>query len=107
MPDAAAMVDRLRRAREQRERQRGRAAPPPPRRSGAPTAPEEARFHAGDQIVCTPYGRGEVVSSRFEGDRELLVVDFPDHGRLTIDAAVSAARLAETTPRPSDDDPPL
>jgi hypothetical protein len=34
-----------------------------------------------------------VRSSKIDGDRELLVVSFPEHGDLTIDTAVSAVRL--------------
>lgn len=104
------MVARLRQMREQRERQSGRPAnaAPSPRPRPASDEPDEARFRPGDQIVCTPYGRGEVLSSRLEGDHELIVVNFPAHGQLTIDAAVSAARLADDGQRPPyDDDPPL
>ncbi|HMQ35721.1 MAG TPA: hypothetical protein PKD53_33760, partial [Chloroflexaceae bacterium] len=104
IPDAASVVARLRQMREQRELKSGPAAPAPPR--PAPADADEARFRPGDQIVCAPYGRGEVLASRVEDDREILVVSFPNHGELTIDAVVSAARLVETLPQP-DDDPPL
>jgi hypothetical protein len=91
------MVDRLRRMREQRERKAGRGTPPPQQRT--PRAPQgepaESRFHPGDTIVCTPYGRGEVIASHIEDDHEILLVAFPSHGQLTIDAAVNAARLAD------------
>lgn len=100
-PDADAMVARLRRLREQREQRAPRttrAAPHPAE------SPAESRFHTGDAIVCTPYGRGFVRSSRIEDERELLVVAFPDHGELTIDAAVSAARLDNDETPPADDD---
>lgn len=91
------MVARLRHMREQRERQEGRksSAGRPVRAPSNDDGADAARFHPGDQIVCTPYGRGEVIESSIEDDRELLVVHFPAHGRLTIDASVSAARLAD------------
>ncbi|GAB4426431.1 MAG: helicase [Chloroflexi bacterium OHK40] len=92
LPNAAAMVARLRRMREQRQD----ALPLSPRRQQPNGG--EPRFAPGDTIVCTPYGRGEVVSSRVEDGRELLVVQFDEHGELTIDAAVSAARLADEPP---------
>jgi hypothetical protein len=101
LPDAAAMVARLRRLREQRERSEP-AARPGPSPHDEPEA--EPRFHRGDQIVCTPYGRGEVLDSRVEGQRELLTVAFADHGELTIDAAVNAARLDDHDAPPADDD---
>lgn len=100
LPDAAAMVARLRRLREERDG-------PPPTRPAAhpqPGGDAEPRFRSGDRIVCTPYGRGEVVASRIEDEREILVVRFDDHGELTIDAAVSAARPDEAAPPPPDDD---
>lgn len=53
-----------------------------------------------------PYGEGEVVASRVQGDTELLVVAFPDHGELTIDPSVSAVRLLDKQPW-ADDDPPF
>lgn len=100
LPDAAAMVARLRRLREQRDGPAPAEAARRPRADGG----AEPRFHGGDRIVCTPYGRGEVVASRVEDGREILVVNFDDHGELTIDAAVSAARPDEAAPPPPDDD---
>jgi DEAD/DEAH box helicase domain-containing protein len=101
LPDAAAMVARLRRLRERRD------GPPAPDRPARPaTGDAEPRFHSGDRIVCTPYGRGEVVASHVEDEREILVVRFADHGELTIDAAVNAARPdddAATPPAAADD----
>lgn len=92
LPDAAAMVERLRRMREQRERN---APPPvaPARRAARPSAAIEPRFASGDTVFCMPWGNGEVKSSRVEGERELLIVHFVDHGDLLIDTAVSAVRL--------------
>jgi len=99
LPDAAAMVARLRRLREQRE-QRER---PPPRQAASGSADAEPRFRPGDTVHCTPYGEGEVLSSRIADDRELLVVRFPDHGELTVDAAVGAVRLVAAAPEPEPD----
>ncbi|MEI7772232.1 MAG: hypothetical protein WCI67_19730, partial [Chloroflexales bacterium] len=56
-------------------------------------APAELLFRPGDTVFCMPWGTGDVRSSKIVGDRELLVVAFPDHGDLTIDTAVSAVRL--------------
>ena len=100
LPDAAAMVARLKRMREQRERREPRPRPAPRTANGA----FEPRFHPGDQIICSPYGAGEVIASRIDGERELLVVAFPEHGELTIDAAVNAARLAEDAAPPEETD---
>ena len=111
LPDAAAMVSRLRHMREQRERlevrQPASGEAPPPQRTIDAAAPAAPRFSPGDQIICTPYGRGEVIERLVENDRELLDVHFPAHGRLTIDVSVSAARLVAATTPVADDDPPL
>jgi hypothetical protein len=94
LPDAGAMVERLRRMREQRER-RDAASQPTTKRRAAPSAgPIEPRFRAGDRVFCMPWGMGVVRSSQVSADQELLVVAFPDHGELTIDPAVSTVRLA-------------
>jgi DEAD/DEAH box helicase domain-containing protein len=95
------MVARLKRMREQRERREPRPRPAP---RATANGSFEPRFHPGDRIVCTPYGAGEVLESRVEDERELLVVDFPEHGELTIDAAVNAARLAEDVAPPEETD---
>ncbi len=92
LPDAAAMVARLRRMREQRE-QRSPSPRPAPRRTAGSAAPAEPRFAPGDTVFCMPWGTGEVRASTVAGDRELLVVFFTDHGELKIDTAVSAVRL--------------
>jgi hypothetical protein len=95
------MVARLKRMREQRERRDPRPRPAP---RAAANGSFEPRFHPGDQIVCSPYGAGEVLESRVEEERELLLVAFPEHGELTIDAAVSAARLADEAPPSAETD---
>lgn len=55
----------------------------------------QPRFIAGDRIFCLPYGDGEVLDSRIEDEREMLVVRFPDYGELTIDPALSLVRKLE------------
>jgi hypothetical protein len=93
------MIARMRRLREERERRTGGAvAPPPPQ----PASPVESRFKPGEKIFCLPYGDGVVRESRVDDGHELLVVDFPDYGELTVDPAVSLVR--SLAPPPSDDD---
>ncbi|NWG21087.1 MAG: helicase [Chloroflexi bacterium] len=98
MPDAAALIARLRRQRAQRDQQT-RATPAAP--SGAPDV--EPRFASGERIFCLPYGDGEIIASRIEGGREILTVRFPDHGDLTIDPAVSLVRKLDA-PQADDGD---
>jgi hypothetical protein len=102
-PDAAALIARLRRQRQQRETQPGPARPKPAQRSGRPGKQVTARFQAGDRIFCLPYGDGTVRESRIEGDRELLMVDFPEHGELEIDPVVNLVRIIEERPNSEDD----
>ena len=101
IPDPTALIERLRRQREQRER-----AQASPNRAAAAlqtgAAGIEPRFAAGDRIFCLPYGDGVVQLSRIEADRELLVVTFPQHGELTIDPAVSLVRKLDHDPEPDD-----
>ncbi len=94
LPDAAAMVARLRQMREKREKR----APRPASRTATPSPPP--RFHTGEQIFCTPWGFGQVRTSRYEQDRELLDVHFPDYGELTIDTTVSLVRRIESDDHP-------
>ncbi len=88
-PDAMAMIERLRRQRQQRE---SAMAPAPRQRSAEDSGPIEARFTAGDRVYCLPYGEGTVESSTVEDGREMLQVEFPQHGTLPIDPAVSLVR---------------
>jgi ATP-dependent helicase YprA (DUF1998 family) len=99
-PDPAALIARLRRQRQQREgpAQPQRRSPPPDQ-----TGDIEQRFKAGDRIFCLPYGDGTVRDSRIEDGRELLTVDFANHGDLTIDPAVNFVRLQENAPEDQDD----
>ncbi|PDV99707.1 hypothetical protein [Candidatus Chloroploca asiatica] len=94
MPDAAAMVERLRRMRQQQEAQKQKQTTPS-LPSSSSFEPIEPRFLPGDQVLCNPYGEGEVLASRIEDNREILVVAFPIYGHLTIDAIVSAVRLVQ------------
>jgi DEAD/DEAH box helicase domain-containing protein len=87
------MVERLRRLREQREANQP-AQPVSANVRGTQEA-VEARFAPGDQVVCVPYGEGEVRTSRIIGDKEILTVYFPEHGELRIDPSVSAVRKRE------------
>ena len=101
-PDAAALIERLRRQREQREGQPARPRPAPDGRA-APAGRVVQRFAAGDRIFCLPYGDGTVRESRVGDGRELLVVEFPDYGELEIDPAVSLVRKLEDA-SPEEDD---
>lgn len=94
-PDAAALIERLRRQREQREQTKGRMTRPAP----ASEAGEQLRFATGDRIFCLPYGDGEVLDSRLDHGREVLIVRFPDYGELTIDPALSLVRKLEPPPK--------
>jgi DEAD/DEAH box helicase domain-containing protein len=104
-PDAAALIERLRRQRQQRESGQGRPDRPEPR-PRAPfesTAPAEPRFKTGDRIFCLPYGDGTVRASRIDDGRELMTVHFPEHGELEIDPAVSLVRKLEDSAASEDD----
>ncbi len=90
-PDAAALLARLRRMRQQQEAQTPPARPTPPQRRA--DGPNEHRFAPGDRVFCLPYGDGAVEDAWFELDgRELLTVSFAQHGSLQIDPAVSLVR---------------
>jgi DEAD/DEAH box helicase domain-containing protein len=103
LPDASALIERLRRQREQREGGRGRVARQPAPRERSSAAVEQ-RFAAGDRIFCLPYGDGVVQESRVDDGRELLLVEFPDHGALEVDPAVSLVRKLEDDSPAVDDD---
>lgn len=97
-PDASAMIARMRRMRQQQESQ----SQPVPSVSAHPASDStrfsvEPRFKAGDQIFCLPYGYGDVQESRIAENREVLKVEFPDYGVLTIDPSVSQVRLIAPT----------
>jgi hypothetical protein len=57
----------------------------------------EPRFTTGERIFCLPFGDGEVLESRIEAGREVLVVRFPDYGELTIDPALSLVRKIDAS----------
>jgi hypothetical protein len=86
--DVAALIERLRRQREQRERSKNCEMHAQP----VPETDSEPRFTTGERIFCLPYGDGEVLESRIEAGREVLVVRFPEYGELTIDPALSLVR---------------
>ncbi|HEU4327924.1 MAG TPA: hypothetical protein VFS21_32610 [Roseiflexaceae bacterium] len=93
-PDPRAMIERLRRQRQQREAEvvgdRREAAPG--RTRPAADTPVEPRFAAGDQVFCLPYGEGVVRSSQIDEGRELVQIAFSSYGELTIDPSVSLVR---------------
>lgn len=97
-PDASAMIARMRRMRQQQEA-RSQPVPTAPAHAASDTTrfPIEPRFKTGDHVFCLPYGYGDVQESRIEANREVLKVEFPDYGVLTIDPSVSQVRLIAPT----------
>ncbi|MEN9937826.1 MAG: hypothetical protein RLZZ387_4405 [Chloroflexota bacterium] len=102
LPDAAALIERLRRQRQQREPQQANGGASTSSRAPRQAAVER-RFAAGDRIFCLPYGDGVVRESRLEEGREVLTVQFPDHGELEVDPAVSLVRKLDDAPALDDD----
>jgi ATP-dependent helicase YprA (DUF1998 family) len=103
-PDANALIERLRRQRQQREAQESanqRARKPP--QHAASDSEVEQRFAAGDNIFCLPYGDGVVRDSRIEDGQEVLTVTFPAYGDLTIDPAKSLVRKLDKNATEEDD----
>lgn len=101
-PDAQALIERLRRQRQQREA-RQQVPPRTPVRPSAEAFTVAQRFAAGDKVFCLPYGDGEVRESHVEDGRELLTVTFPDLGDLPIDPMLNLVRKLGT-PTTDDDD---
>jgi hypothetical protein len=101
LPDAAAMVARLRRLREQRG---PRNAEPAPAHAAPDTGNVQPRFAPGDQVFCLPYGYGTVRNARIENGREMLEISLPDVGDLTIDTSVNVVRRVEPE---ADEEPPF
>jgi hypothetical protein len=95
-PDASALIERLRRQREQREASQQKRQPPA-RAPQVERGPVVQRFQAGDRVFCLPYGDGVVHESRVENGNEMLIVTFPDYGDLEVDPAVSLVRKVEDT----------
>jgi hypothetical protein len=87
VPDAEAILARLRQRRE-------RNGPAPTSRERRPEGqqPLEPRFQPGDRIICMPYGAGRVRASIVSEGRELLLVEFDEHGELRIDPSVNIVR---------------
>jgi outer membrane biosynthesis protein TonB len=98
-PDADAILARLQRLRAHSEA----AAPSPKKRPTTSSSRATPRFRAGDRVICRPYGEGVVYDSRIEQEHELLRVEFPEHGRLEIDPAVSLVRRIKEAPAPDDE----
>ena len=92
--DVGAMIARMRRLREEREREQARTLPRP---TAQPAGTDRVilRFQPGQRVRCVPYGEGVVRQSRLVGGREQLTVEFPDHGAIEVDPAVSAVRLLD------------
>lgn len=103
-PDADAMIARMRRLREQREAAAQAAHPDPaPAQPADSDLQSEPRFNVGDQIFCLPYGYGVVHASAIEKGQEILRVEFPDYGELTIEPSVSLVRRIEHSASDEDD----
>ena len=107
-PDVQALIERMRRLREEREAQQ-RDALALQAELGArllpPVEPDdgEPRFHIGQRVQCLPYGTGIVRSSRRSDERELVLIDFPDYGEIEVDSAVSLLRPVEDEAPPADE----
>ncbi len=99
LPDASALIERLRRQRQQREAQHAPKQSP----AAGQTSAVELRFTPGERVFCLPYGDGVVRQSRAEGGREMLTIAFPSFGELTIDPAVSLVRKLEAALEDEDD----
>ncbi len=105
--DPAALLEKARRLREQREAELRRTQPrraQAPRPLPEPEAEVESRFHPGDRVFCVPYGEGVVKKTRVRDGRELLLVAFPELGDLRVDPAVNAVRLISAADIPEDDE---
>jgi DEAD/DEAH box helicase domain-containing protein len=102
--DANALIERLRRQRHQREAaQSANERASRPQQHASNDSVVEQRFAAGDAIFCLPYGDGVVRASRIEDGQELLTVNFPAYGDLTIDPAKSLVRKLDNA-APEEDD---
>ena len=93
------MIARMRRLREERERQQAQTRPRTPVRPVENERPL-LRFQPGQRVKCLPYGEGVVRDSRLVNGREQLTIAFRDHGAITVDPALSAVRLIDP---PADD----
>ena len=96
--DVGAMIARMRRMREERERAQAEE------RASAPVAPSEPvalRFKRGLRVTCVPYGEGVVQASRAVAGRERVTISFPEHGAIEVDPAVSVVRLVDDAPADS------
>jgi hypothetical protein len=87
LPDPEAILARLR-------QRRGHAPSPAPGRPPRPLREStgETRFQPGDRIICMPYGAGRVRESMMSEGREILLVEFDEHGELRIDPSINVVR---------------
>ncbi len=87
LPDPEAILARL------RQRRAHTLASSPDRLTRPPqVATGESRFQPGDRIICLPYGAGRVRASMMSEGREILLVEFDEHGELQIDPSINVVR---------------
>jgi hypothetical protein len=101
--NVGSMIARMRRLREERERQQAANITP----GTTPRSVEDVplRFRAGQHVRCVPYGEGVVQSSQVVEGREQVLVTFPELGALEVDADRNLVRLIEPpAPPPTSDD---
>lgn len=103
VPDANAILARLQQMRSEQEARETPAKPARTPRDQPNQPPPEPRFAAGDQITCVPYGEGVVQESYFADDQEMLRVEFPRYGLISVNPSVSGARRLSG---PADNTPP-
>ncbi len=89
--DVGAMIARMRRLREERERDRINPRPPTESR-GPDDDPPVLRFQPGQRVTCVPYGEGVVRDAWIVNGREQLSIEFPGAGAIDVDPAVNAVR---------------
>lgn len=107
--DVGAMIDRMRRLRQQREAEQQSSSQHsrPAAARGADrddaSEPAELRFHIGERVQCLPYGVGTVRASRIAEGRELVQIEFPDYGEIEVDPAISLVRQLGAPAHTADD----
>ncbi len=101
--DVGAMIARMRRLREEREREKAR----PPGHAGSNASMEpamELRFHPGQQVRCVPYGRGVVREARIVEGREHLTIEFADGSTALVDPVINVVRVLDEPDADQDED---
>ncbi|HSH82497.1 MAG TPA: hypothetical protein VLA19_28540, partial [Herpetosiphonaceae bacterium] len=101
--DVGAMIARMRRLREEREREKARPEGHPGTDDSTDT-PMDPRFHPGQQVCCVPYGRGVVREARIVGGREQLTIEFGDGSTALVDPAINAVRVLDEPETGQDED---